>query len=70
MTLAESVTDALTGFALAMVLTMTLVPWLFGAPAPAAKSLVSVSVFTIASILRRYITRRVFEWLRHDRGIN
>lgn len=66
----ESLTNSFTGFWISVVLAMWTVPWLYGAPAPLKQNIISTVLFTVVSIVRSYLVRRVFTWMHHVKGWN
>lgn len=57
--LLESVTGTVVGFVIAMIIQVT-VPPLFGAKLALHQDFAIVGIFTVASIIRQYILRRIF----------
>lgn len=70
MTIIEAVADNIIAFGLSLFVTMYVWSFIFGVEANLAQGTGSVLIFSAMSIVRRYIVRRGFEWLKHDRGIN
>lgn len=62
--LAEALANTLVGFLVATALNLIVLP-LYGFDITVAQSMQVTVIFMIASILRSYSLRRVFEWWRH-----
>lgn len=60
--LVESVISTAVGFVVAMIIQLT-VPPMFGAKLEFHQDLTIVGVFTLASVIRQYVLRRVFNHL-------
>lgn len=58
--LIEAITNTATGFLLSLGIQLMIYP-LLGIPVTISQNLLITSVFTIASILRGYLIRRLFE---------
>lgn len=59
MSLAEAVTNVSVGYLVAIITQMVVFPW-FGLSAPLSVHLAIGAVFTVVSIARSYILRRIF----------
>ena len=59
MSLFEAVTNVLVGYLVAIVTQMVVLPW-FGFSAPISAHLAIGAVFTVVSIVRSYLLRRIF----------
>lgn len=60
----EALINTLVGFGVSYLLVLIAFPW-FGFPQPTSRQSVSVvMMFTVTSLARGYLLRRVFEWLR------
>lgn len=70
MSLVESCTNVAIGYGLAVGCQMLVFPW-FNLPARLEDALGIGAIFTLVSIMRSYVLRRVFEAIRsaHDNGI-
>ena len=63
MSLVESLTNVAVGYGLAVMVQILVFPW-FDLPVRLVDSLMIGAVFTVVSIARSYVLRRVFEALR------
>jgi len=63
MSLAESVANVVVGYGIAVMTQILVFPW-FGLNATLSGNLAMGGIFTVASILRSYTLRRLFEALR------
>jgi membrane protein implicated in regulation of membrane protease activity len=63
MSLVESIANVAVGFGVAVLTLMAVLP-LFGLHVPLASNLVIGAIFTLVSIIRSYLLRRVFEEIR------
>lgn len=63
MSLVEAVTNVLVGYGVAVVTQILIFP-VFGLHTTLTQNLKMGAVFTIVSIVRSYILRRMFEWIR------
>ena len=68
MSAAETLLGQFVGFVVAWVAWIILLP-VFGYTATATKAFTLTLIFTVLSIIRGYLWRRLFNWL-HARGIN
>lgn len=59
MSLAEAVTNVSVGYLVAIITQMVVFPW-FGLSAPLSAHLAVGAVFTVVSIARSYVLRRIF----------
>jgi hypothetical protein len=66
MSLVEAITNVVVGFAVALLTQIAVFP-LFGLKASLLENLMLGSVFTLVSIARSYILRRLFESIRTHR---
>lgn len=62
MSLIESVVNVVTGIGVAVLMTATIYP-LLGTPIPIETNLIAAIPFTVASMIRSYTLRRLFNWL-------
>ena len=60
----ESVATVGSGFVIGVCLTLYVLPK-FGFPITVAQSIELVTIYTIASLLRVYYVRRIFEWIHY-----
>lgn len=67
MSLLEQCVSVAIGFAVAMAIQIILMPAL-GIPTTHGQDLIIVLVFTVASIIRGYAVRRLFNWWAHIRA--
>jgi hypothetical protein len=67
MSLAESIANVVVGYGLALVTQLIVFPW-FGIAASFAEHLAIGAAFTVVSILRSYLLRRLFEHWRVGRS--
>lgn len=58
--MAETLFSTATGFAVSLVLTAIVLPWL-GHDITASQNVFMTTVFTVASVVRGYVVRRLFE---------
>lgn len=70
MTLAEVVTGKAAGFLVGYLLNLFVLPHLVQAPVAPEEALAISIVYMGAATVRSMISRRIFEWLRVDKGIN
>ena len=63
MSLVEAVANVLVGFGVAVATQLMVFPW-FGLPAHLSNALGIGAVFTVVSVLRSFVLRRVFERVR------
>ena len=63
MSLVEAVANVILGYGVAVVTQLVVFPW-FGLPSHLGDALAIGAVFTLVSILRTYLLRRVFEAIR------
>ena len=63
MSLVESITNVVVGFVLALVTQMVVFP-MFGLSVSLEQNVVISSIFTVVSIARSFVLRRVFEAIR------
>lgn len=63
MSLVESVANVVVGYGIAVATQLAVFPW-FGLPANFDDALAIGAIFTIISILRSFLLRRVFEAMR------
>lgn len=61
--LIESITNTLTGFLVSLLIQVIIYPVL-GIPVTIEQNILITSVFTVASILRGYVIRRIFNSFR------
>ena len=66
MSLAEALTNVVVGYG-AAILTQILVFPLFGLPARVSDALAMGAIFTLVSIVRSYLLKRIFEAIRVQR---
>jgi hypothetical protein len=59
----ESITNLAVGYLISLILQVTVLP-LYGVNLPLSSSATIVGIFTIASLIRTYILRRVFNRLK------
>jgi thiosulfate reductase cytochrome b subunit len=67
MSLVESIANVAAGFGLALATQLIVFPW-FGIAASLAEHLAIGAAFTVVSILRSYLLRRLFEHWRLGRS--
>ncbi|WP_099863757.1 DUF7220 family protein [Pararhizobium haloflavum] len=60
MSLFEAATNVLVGYWLAVATQLVIFPW-FGLPARLSDSMAMGAIFTIVSLARGYVLRRIFE---------
>ena len=63
MSLVEFVANVIVGYSVAVATQLVVFPW-FGLPARLDDAMVIGAIFTIVSILRSFLLRRVFEAIR------
>ena len=63
MSLVESVANVVVGYGVAVITQLVVFPW-FGLPARLDDAMAIGAIFTIISILRSFLLRRVFEAVR------
>lgn len=63
MSLAEAITNVSVGYAIAVLTQLMVFPW-FGLPAHLEDALAIGAIFTVMSIVRGFLLRRVFEGIR------
>ena len=63
MSLVEAVTNVIVGYGVAVTTQLVIFPW-FGLPARLDDAMAIGAIFTIISILRSFLLRRVFEAVR------
>lgn len=56
----ETITSTVVGFIISYLLNMLIVPWLFDVHPSAGQNITMVAIFTIASLIRGYGLRRLF----------
>lgn len=66
MSLVESIANVAVGYGLAVITQMLVFP-LFGLHTTMAENLTIGVIFTVVSIARSYVLRRIFERLRNER---
>jgi len=64
MSLVESLVNMAVGFVISMSIQQVLFIWLWGINLPLAVNFYIVTIFTIASIIRSFVIRRIFEEIR------
>lgn len=64
----EAVANIAIGFVVSVAITAVLLPAM-GHQVSGTENLLMTSVFTVASLLRSYGVRRVFNWLQHRKGV-
>ena len=64
----ESVLNTASGFVVAFIVWRTVVAPMFGLPIDVQTNLAITGIFTVTSIIRGYLWRRLFNWL-HVRNI-
>ncbi len=69
MSFVEAVANVIVGYGVALVAQVILFP-LFGLQLPLGDNLVIAGIFTVISIVRSYVLRRLFEGLRVRRGMS
>ena len=67
MSLVEAVANVAVGYGIAVTTQLVVFPW-FGLPARVADALAIGAIFTVASIVRSYTLRRLFEKIRVVQG--
>lgn len=67
MSLIEAITNVVVGFGVAFLTQLTVFPW-FGLPARVSDAVGIGAIFTIVSVARGFLLRRVFESLRLRAG--
>jgi hypothetical protein len=67
MSLVEAVANVVVGYGVAVLTQLIVFPW-FGLPARLSDALAIGAVFTIVSVARAYLLRRLFEALRVRAG--
>ena len=60
----ETITSTVIGFLISLVLVTIIFP-MYGANVQISQSIVITSIFTVASVIRGYGIRRVFNYLHH-----
>ncbi len=60
----EAVTSTIIGLCLSLALTRFVMP-LYGYEPSLVNDISVVAIFTVASLVRQYIVRRVFDWVQH-----
>lgn len=65
--LLEAVASTLTGFALSLAVQQFFITPVYGLPLSAVDNIAITLVFTIVSIARQYVWRRVFNYMQHGR---
>jgi len=63
MSLVEAIVNVIVGYSVAVATQLVVFPW-FGLPARLDDAMVIGAIFTIISILRSFLLRRVFEAMR------
>jgi hypothetical protein len=63
MSLVEAVTNVVVGYGIAVVTQLIVFPW-FGLPAHLDDALAIGAIYTVVSVARSYLLRRVFEAVR------
>lgn len=63
MSLVEAIVNVIVGYSVAVATQLVVFPW-FGLPARLDDAMVIGAIFTIVSILRSFLLRRVFEAIR------
>jgi hypothetical protein len=67
MSAVETVASTAIGFGISYAVSLTVLP-LFGFPVTHGQNLAIVCIFTVASLMRGYGVRRLFEWLHRRVG--
>jgi hypothetical protein len=67
--LIESITNTIVGFMVSLLIQIAIYP-ILGIPVTISQNLVITSIFTIASILRGYIIRRIFNKQHYEKRNN
>lgn len=63
MSLIEAIANVVVGYGIAVATQLAIFPW-FGLPARVSDALAIGSIFTLVSLIRGYLLRRVFETVR------
>lgn len=63
----ESIVGVIIGFIVALLLQMAVFPF-FGIDTTFSENFTIASIFTVASIIRGYYMRRLFNWMHHVKG--
>lgn len=64
----ETILNTVVGFFISMALYYVVIPAIMGVSISHSQNLAMTAIFTVASLVRGYYLRRLFNWLRHRAG--